>query len=419
MPEEKPESHAPTEPITFELRRFLGIPPSVRARRAKERQALEAEAAARGEKAEPAPNETDAEPQSSSTEVVQTPVAEKARASQSAITRTPRIGAKSSRPERILEDRKVIRPPSALALDEKSARASEMRHVILIIGAILLLFFGFYAGRKIDYWKYLYATRVTPNVLKKPVDKFPGVSADELVNRALAAERDGKLKEAADLLAAAKYKNLALPGVLFRVGKLVYALGDLKTADKIFERAIAFRENVDTSIYFRGLIAARRRDFVGAERHFEAAAKAEPFVSEYYYYWAEALRMNLHPKQAIPHYVEAALRARAGQDPAVCYFKIRMAQIEGGEASSVRAELEKQRNAGPLSVDWMMTDAALSIYAGQIDSAVRVVNKAWGAYQPRLFSSCSHDPLFSNACQKHRELAKACHLELSPQAAFP
>jgi tetratricopeptide (TPR) repeat protein len=418
MPEEKPEDHAPTEPITFELRRFLGMPRSVQARHAKERQALEAEAAARGEKAEPAPNETDAEPQPSSpAEVVQGPVAEQARTSQSAVTRTPRIGAKSSSPERILEDRKVIRPPSALA--KKSARASEMRHVILIIGAILLVLFGFYAGRKIDYWKYLYATRVAPNVLKKPVDKFPEVSADELVNRALAAERDGKLKEATDLLAAAKYKNLALPGVLFHVGKLVYALGDLKTADKIFERAIAFRENVDASIYFRGLIAARRRDFVAAERYFEAAAKAEPFVSEYYYYWAEALRMNSHPKQAIPHYVEAALRARGGQDPAVCYFKIRMAQIEGGEAASVRAELAKQKTAGTLSVDWMMTDAALSIYAGQIDSAVRRVNEAWGAYQPRLFSSCSHDPLFSDACQKHRELAKACHLELSPPAAFP
>jgi hypothetical protein len=81
--------------------------------------------------------------------------------------------------------------------------------------------------------------------------------------------------------------------------------------------------------------------------------------------------------------------------------------------------LEKQRNAGPLSVDWMMTDAALNIYAGQIDSAVRRVNEAWGAYQPRLFSSCSHDPLFSNTCQKHPQLKKACHLELSPQAAFP
>jgi tetratricopeptide (TPR) repeat protein len=421
MPEEEPESHAPAKRITFELRRFLGMPRSVRARRAKERQTLEeAEATARGEEAEPAPSETDAGVQRSSPAApVKRPDAEQARTSQSVITRTPRIGVKSSRPDRTVEDRKVTQPSTTLALDEKSARASEMRQVVLIIGAILLLFFGFYAGRRIDYWKYLYVTRVKPNVLKKPVDQFPGVSAEELLNRGLAAEHDGKLKKAAELLAAAKYKNFALPGVLFHVGKLAYTLGDLKTADKIFDRAVALRENVDSSIYYRGLISLRRRNFLDAQSYFEAAAKAEPFVSEYCYYWAEALRMDFHPKDAIPHYLEAAVRAREGQDPAVCSFKIRMARIEAGEGASVRAELQKQKSAGRLSVDWIMTDAALNIYAGQIDLAVRLVNEAWAAYQPALFSSCSQDSLFSIACQKRPQLAKACHLNLPPRPAFP
>jgi tetratricopeptide (TPR) repeat protein len=420
MPEEKPKDHAQTKPITVELRRFLGMPRSVRARRAKERQAAEAEDTAHSEKVEPASSETQAEPQQSlPAESARKSLAEQPSTLQSAITRTPRIGAKPSDSEPTPENRKVNRPWSALGVDGKSARASEMRQVVLIIGAILLLFFGFYAGRRIDYWKYLYVTRVKPNVLKKPVDQFPGVSAEELLNRGLAAEHDGKLKEAAELLAAAKYKNFALPGVLFHVGKLAYTLGDLKTADKIFDRAVALRENVDSSIYYRGLIALRRRNFLDAQSYFEAAAKAEPFVSEYCYYWAEALRMDFHPKDAIPHYLEAAVRAREGQDPAVCSFKIRMARIEAGEGASVRAELQKQKSAGRLSVDWIMTDAALNIYAGQIDLAVRLVNEAWAAYQPALFSSCSQDSLFSIACQKRPQLAKACHLNLPPRPAFP
>ena len=417
MPEEKPEHRPETEPITKELRRFLGMPRSVRGRRAQEREALKKQAAALTEKQESEQRRADIE--SEKAPPSETKGKSGTESSQSPTKRTPRIGIKSDRTDLPRAEQKVMRPPTALALDEKSARASEMRHVVLIIGAILLVFFGFYAGRKIDYWKYLYATRITPKLSKKTTDKFPGVAADELVNRALIAERNGKLKEAAELLVAAKHKNLALPGALLRVAKLVYEQGDLVTADKIFDRAIAFRENIDVANYFRGMIAARRRDFTAAERFFEAATKAEPFISEYYYYWAEALRLDFHPKEAIPHYAEAALRARAGQDVSVCYFKIRMAQIEAADATSVRTELEKQKKAGALAVDWLMTESALHIFEGRIDPAVRLVNTAWDAYQPGLFSSCSHDALFISACKKYPELAKACHLDLSPKAAFP
>lgn len=140
---------------------------------------------------------------------------------------------------------------------------------------------------------------------------------------------------------------------------------------------------------------------------------------DYHYYLVETLRLDLKPKEALPHYEQAALLARDAQDEAVCRFKMRMARIEAAEGAAVAVELEKKEPSGPLPVDWLMTAAALQLKAGNIEQTRQLVMQAREAKSPGLFASCVNDFYFHEAAKKHPELADALHLELDLQVPFP
>jgi tetratricopeptide (TPR) repeat protein len=326
---------------------------------------------------------------------------------------------KSSETQPFSEDKKTPRPAAAIAFDRKSSRMGEMQNAALTIGALFVLCVAFYVGKKFDYLKYLIASRKTPTFSEAASREFPGVSPGDLVEQALVFELSGKWQEAVDRLIAAKQQNPAFRGILFHLGKLVYDHGDVDNADKIFKQAIAFGENVDAANYYCGLVATRRRDLAAAERFFQAAASAEPFISDYYYYWAEALRLDFHPTEAIPCYEQAANRARNSQDATVCRFKIRMAELEAARAAEVSAAIEEKQGAGPLPVDWLMTTAALNIRQGKLGEALRYLANARNGNNPGLFASCVNDLFFRDACQKQPELAEACRLEFDVQSTFP
>lgn len=86
------------------------------------------------------------------------------------------------------------------------------------------------------------------------------------MQQALLSERAGKWEDAVERFMAAKRKDLGHRGILFRVGKILYDHRNFEAADGAFERAVAFGENVEAAIYYRGLIAVRRRDLAAAEQ---------------------------------------------------------------------------------------------------------------------------------------------------------
>lgn len=310
-------------------------------------------------------------------------------------------------------------PVAPLQQAQKASRAIELQQALLILGGLLVLGLAFYGGMKLNYLKYLIASRQTPKLQDKGPDLFPGVDPGELVRQALVAERQGKWQDAVERFMAAKHKDLRYRGILFRVGKILYDGRNFDAADTAFERAIAFGENVDFSTYYRGLIAVRRRDLPAAERFFESAISAEPFVSDYHYYLAETLRLDLKPKEALPHYQRAILLSRNVQDETVCKFKLRMGEIEAAEGPSVNDELAKVQAAGPLTVDWLMTAAALQLRAGNIEETRQLIMQARAGKSPGLFASCANDLTFHGAAQKYPELADALKLDLDLQVPFP
>ena len=322
------------------------------------------------------------------------------------------------------EAREAQKPATKVRAGEETAKfkpseAQKSRpHAVLIIGVIVALGLTFYVGKKIDYWRYLWMTRNKPKLSEKVSGKYAGIPAEELVEQALAYERAGRFADAGERLIAAKHKDLRYRGILFRVGKMAFDSGNLDTADRLLERAMAFGENVDLANYLRGLIATRRRDFPAAERFFGAAVTTEPFVADYYYYWAEALRLDHRPQEALMRYEQAAHRTRDDQDLTVCRFKMRMARLERGENAELRAEIEEEKSTVSLPVDWLLTEAALGIREGRIDDAVRSVIAARAASATTengggIFVSCKGDALFQDACKKYANLADAFEVKMT------
>jgi len=72
-----------------------------------------------------------------------------------------------------------------------ASRAFEAQQAFLIVGIIALVGLSFYGGTKLNYVKYLLASRNAPK-LDETAKRYSGIAADELVKQALIAERAGQ-----------------------------------------------------------------------------------------------------------------------------------------------------------------------------------------------------------------------------------
>ncbi|HEY4281912.1 MAG TPA: hypothetical protein VGM62_02535 [Chthoniobacterales bacterium] len=382
------------KPITPELRRFLGPGRSWHEREAEKEEISASE--------QPAPDPVSAAPE------------------QAAFDPWPAPAPPGREPPNKPDRQRTPPPMPAVLPDQKMSRVLEMQKVALILGMLVLLGAAFYAGTKIRSVKGFLASQNKPEIAGVDAKKFPGLSSDELVQQAMAAERLGNWREAVERLLVAKRRNHQYRDLVFHAAKLCYDHADFDGADRLLERAIAFGEQVDTANYLRGLIAVGRSDLPAAEQFFEAAINAEPFTPGYYYYLGETLRREHRPKEAIDRYEEAAARTANEQDALLCRFKALMAKAETVDRSQLENEVERKRSSGPLTGEWLLTDAALKIRAGQIAEAVPLIEQAKGAAEPRmasLFASFTADMLFTEAANNHPEIAQACRLGSAPATA--
>jgi tetratricopeptide (TPR) repeat protein len=318
----------------------------------------------------------------------------------------------ASRPANLSRDRSA---PDELV----SARPAESRgrfrqifqaqNVAVLFAVLVLLGTTFYLGKKFDYLRYEILAHFYAPKAPATAKRFPNLSADELVEQSLIDERVHNWQQAADKLIVAKQRNLAYPELLFRAGKLYYENNNFDVADALFERSIAFREAVDEANYFRGMIAQGRGDFAAAQQFFDTASAAGPFNANYFYSAGEALRRQHRPAEAMNRYQQAALRSPAPEDN-ICRFKTRMAAIEAGDAAKVSADLDKRKAEGPLTVDWVMTQAALALHAGNVADAIELINRARendDSFLRGHFAACAGDRFFSDAASNSPQLAKA------------
>lgn len=191
----------------------------------------------------------------------------------------------------------------------KASRRLEMQHAIIILGILITLVGIFWAGRKFDHVKGFIMSRVNPNELEAGPERFPGLTSGELVENGLALEREGDWEGAAQRFLEAKRKDLRYEGILFHLGKGNYDRKNWEGADRALEQALKFGENIAVANQLRGLIAVRRRDLPAAERFFEAAARAEPFLADF-------LSLGRHaPAQPETPRRHSSLSARGAAEP--------------------------------------------------------------------------------------------------------
>lgn len=300
----------------------------------------------------------------------------------------------------------------------EEARTKEFFTIGAVIAVILFLFGAFYLGRKIDYWRYRWQMRKATGETAKQ-DKFPQFTAEQLIEQALIAEKGGRAQEAVEKLLAAKTKSPQTQGLILRAAVILFRNNELDMADRLLARAVAIGENADSASIFRGLIAMKRKDWLGAENNFDSATRLTPFLPQPYFEWAEALRFDHKPKEAITRYQQADLRAAGASDAAICKYKVRVTRVEMGDTDPVRQELEKRRAAGgDLSIDWLMTEAALAIREGKFGVATDLITKARANPRDLMFLACANDPFFRDVADRHPELAPLLRADEKTPAPF-
>jgi tetratricopeptide (TPR) repeat protein len=324
----------------------------------------------------------------------------------------------SAKPTPAGEGRPAAHPATVILPDRKSSRVFEMQKVAIIIGCLFLLGAIFYLGTRVPYWLYLYRSHRVQKQEQSVPDKFPGVSSDDLVEQALAAQEAGRWQEAAEQFLAARRKNNSYRGIFLRVGMMCSEHGDFDSADALYAKAIEFGENIDVANFFRSRIAVRRHDYAAGERFAEAAAMAAPFVWSNYYQWAEVLRLNHHPREAIRRYEQAERRAPQGLNAIACSYKARLARIEARDPK-VGEEIAKRQSEGSLPADWVVTAAALKIDQGHFGDALQLLTEARAAATADAFSYYVSDPIFQNAAQSDPALAAICRINTAVPTPSP
>jgi len=144
---------------------------------------------------------------------------------------------------------------------------------------------------------------------------------------------------------------------------------------------------------------------------------AEPFTPGYYYYLGETLRRQGRSGEAVARYEQAATRTVNDQDAILSRFKARIAKVETADGVQVQTDVNQKRNTGPLTIDWLLTEAALKIRAGEFGQAAGLIGQARTsdpASLPTLFALCAADMLFTDAASKHPEIAEAMRVGGSP-----
>ncbi|MDQ2659975.1 MAG: hypothetical protein M3Y03_06105, partial [Verrucomicrobiota bacterium] len=260
---------------------------------------------------------------------------------------------------------------------------------------------------KFDRLRYMVKSRLGSKEFQNAPERFPGKTAAELMASGLAAEQRGDWQDAINRYMEAKQKNLHAPGLLFHVGKLATEHNDYEAADHAFDYAIKFGENLAASYQYRGLIAMRRSDFEAAESYFASSAATDPFPSANYFFWAEALRALGRPAEAVRRYEEAAQRDESASAKTLCRFKVRLARIEGTDAAAVEAEIRRTAEAGPLTPDWLLTEAALQIRRGEMKQASALISQARATGVVGTFVPFANDTIFRTAAAKFPEIAVA------------
>jgi tetratricopeptide (TPR) repeat protein len=200
----------------------------------------------------------------------------------------------------------------------------------------------------------------------------------ETLNRAIAADRSGDLQTASALLTELAGNEPRLPGLVRYLADLQVRQQNYLAAETALLAQVESGREVAPSYYLRAFNAARQRHFDDALRYLQSSLAEDPLSADTLYQMAELQRRQGKLPDAIEYDRQALLRIRPGVGipPATVALKLRLAQIEAGQAPEVEAGLAEARKSSPLAADWLFTAAALSLQKGDLAPAAESLAKA-------------------------------------------
>lgn len=216
-----------------------------------------------------------------------------------------------------------------------------------------------------------------------PPAKWSAATIDVL-EKALAADRAGDFKEAIRLITELAAKEPTLPGLARYRADVQYRNGNFVESENALRALSDGGREAPQALYLRAFSAARQRRFDDTFRLLQASLALDPLQAEALHQASEVLRRQGRLADAVSLGQEALVRVQPGHGltRSTIALKIRLAQIEGGQAGEVEAALAEALKSPPVAPEWMFTAAALTLQRGDRSAGGDWLSKA-RAVMPR------------------------------------
>lgn len=204
----------------------------------------------------------------------------------------------------------------------------------------------------------------------------------------------GDAVKAKNILLTERERNPQAQGVDFGLAIVAFSKGERAAAAELLQKSISAGEMLADSHNLLGVIYIQDGKAGEAIKEFQAAMEANPKDPQPCVNLAEAYRSDNEPKKAY-----APLEKAIGLSPdnrGLYEFKLRLAKIDAGDLAEVAqaTEAKIKEKGNDLSMDWVMTAAALSLRKGRTKEAVILLDQARQAMPADAFHNTMEDHAF-------------------------
>lgn len=300
----------------------------------------------------------------------------------------------------------TFRPVVALDLDEELRRLRRWKTLALLS---LLALAGLVVY--VVWFARPAAQPDAPSARSAPVAGWTDASLQQL-DRALAADQSGNLKEAQRLASAIGKADTRPPGLAIYLAGLETRLerGYDAEADLLHLQKDAAPEAmaaIQTALAFN---FSRSRDLDKAADAAKNAARNDPFSASLFYGEGEAARHLGHLPDAIASFRRALDRVPTGQPEAASLrecigLKLRLCYLEQGQENEFQTEMNERLQAPAPSGYWLLTGAASALQRKDVPAAADLLGRARNTLGQEQFDALLNDYFF-RAYTNRKELAE-------------
>ena len=191
----------------------------------------------------------------------------------------------------------------------------------------------------------------------------------------MTAEATSDYPKAIELLERAQHDAGHIYGLNYRLAALCYKANEMPQVLPLLNLSIARGEEVAACYSLRGTLSNQIEGTPQNPGDLEKATRLEPLNARFFFVWGEALRRAGKPQLALPQLQRAVERSEEPVLAAIYALKLRLTQIELGQAEAFAGELaEKLRDTPPLP-DWLLTAAAAEMHQGDFPAAAATLGK--------------------------------------------